>query len=162
VTGRQLFGTSVALAHRGDFVRAEQYLVAAMARDYPERAVVPMLMRVCIGASRLRAARGYAAHYLARYPDDWRVRFIAAVIALSLEDEAADSEFARVAADAPHFPDSHYYLGVVAYRRLVFDEARSHFRRYLALAPRGEHAAEAREAMARRPLRAVGAKGGSP
>lgn len=61
------------------------------------------------------------------------------------ETERAIAEWTRVAAIAPDFADAHFNLGVALLRRDDEDGTRLHLRRYLALDPEGEWAAQARE-----------------
>jgi pilus assembly protein CpaF len=70
----ELFRRGVVLAQHGDFVRAEQYLLAARNRGFDEGRVIPPLMEVCVRASRLSAAIGYAEPYLESHPSDWPLR----------------------------------------------------------------------------------------
>jgi thioredoxin-like negative regulator of GroEL len=149
VPAEQLFETGMASAAQGDFVRAEQYLAASGARGKPETEVIGPLVRVCVAASRLRQALVYAQPYLRRHPDDWRLRFVVATVHLGLEQlDEARTELQRVIAAAPEVPEPYFVLGTLL-RERQRDEAaaRPHFERYLALAPTGAHADEARLAL---------------
>ncbi|MCS6799506.1 MAG: tetratricopeptide repeat protein [Myxococcota bacterium] len=143
--GRELLRRGVALASRGDLVRAEQYLVAAMQRGEPPERVLPVLLRVCIAASRLRAALDYATPHLERNPHDWALRLVVASIHLGLDrPQRARVELERVVAQVPDRPEGHYLLAVVLRDHAAdLERARHHFERYLELAPQGPHAAEA-------------------
>lgn len=154
VEGEELFAQGVALAQRGDLIRAEQYLSAAMQRGYPEERVMPVLVRVLIASSRLRVALDYASPYLGRHPDDWALRYLVASIHLGMgEPQDARRQLVRVVEAAPDQPEPHYLLAVVLRDELMEPvEAEPHFRRYLELAPSGEHAQEAREALRRHEL----------
>ena len=149
VRASDLYRRGVALARAGDFVRAEQYLTAAIARGYPQARALPALLRVCVASSRLRAALGHAEPYLERNPDAWSLRYLVASIYLGVgEADRARESLERVIADAPGQADPHYLLGIVLRDELGDRPAAGrHFARYLALAPRGAHAAEVRSAV---------------
>lgn len=150
VTGEQLYERGVRLAGGGDYIRAEQYLAAAIERGFPEERAIPALMHVCVQADRLVAALGYAEPYLEQHPTEWSLRMLVASIHLGLgHDEQAGEQLERVIRDAPEeAPQAHYLLGVLHRDRLEDVEgARAHFRRYLALAPEGDHREEARAAL---------------
>lgn len=149
VRGSDLYRRGVALARAGDFVRAEQYLTTAIARGYPEARALPALLRVCVASSRLRAALGHAEPYLERNPDAWSLRYLVASIYLGVgEADRARESLERVIADAPDQAGPHYLLAIVL-RDELGDRpgAARHFASYLALAPRGPHAAEVRAAV---------------
>jgi tetratricopeptide (TPR) repeat protein len=140
-----LFEHGRALAAQGDLNRAQQYLKLALAAGYSEARVVVALVQVCLAASRLREALEYAATFLRRHPDDWRLRVVTAAIdsALGRHAQAAD-ELRRVIAQRPDAAQPHYLLAVVArdgYRD--DDAARAGFSAYLDRAPHGPFAAEA-------------------
>ncbi len=150
VGAQRLFETGLAAASQGDYVRAEQYLAAAGARGHDETAVIGPLVRVCVASSRLRQALVYAQPYLRRHPDDWRLRFVVAATLLALErvDESR-TEYERVVSAAPDAPEPWFALGALLREQLHDDAAaRPRFERYLALAPQGPHADEARVALA--------------
>ena len=148
-SAEQLFATGMAAASGGDLVRAEQYLAAAGARGYDETKIIGPLVRVCVAASRLRQALLYAQPYLRTHPDDWRLRFVVASIHVGLDSVAdARRELERVVLAAPEVPEPHFALAALLRERLRDDAAaRPHFERYLALAPTGAHADEARVAL---------------
>ena len=139
-----LFERGRTLAERGDPSRAEQYLELAIRAGYPERAAIVPLVRVCIAASRLRAALGYARGYLRRSPAEWRLRYLVAAIESALgRPRKAAQELERVLADRPEAAQAHYLLGVL--QRDAFGDpraARASFRAYLAHAPDGVFADE--------------------
>jgi|SRR5690606_6725662 len=146
VTAEELFRRGVLLIRAGDSVRAEQYIAAAIDRGFPEEQAMPALMHACVQSSRLSAALTYAEPYLARRPNEWPLRLLVASIHMGLEQhERARQELDRVLRDAPEEPpEAHYFLGVLLRDELEDVEgAREHFRRYLALAPDGNHREEA-------------------
>jgi len=133
-------------ANQGDMVRAEQYVSSAMARGYPARQALLLLIRICVAESRLGAAMKYAEPYLRKNPGDWRLRFIVSSVLLALDrPEEARTELVRVLKDAPDYAPSHYLLGVI-YRDEYNDKfsAFNHFSKYLEIQPKGRHSAEVR------------------
>lgn len=146
VEAQELYRRGMLLAQAGDLGRAEQYLAASMERGMDPQRVVPALLGVCVEASRLVAALDYAEPYLAQNPGEWSLRLLVANIRMGLgQHQRAREELHQVVRDAPDEPQAHYFLGVL--ERDAFedeDAAREHFRQYLALAPDGEHQAEAR------------------
>lgn len=148
-TAQQLFDAGTRIAQQGDYIRAEQYLTAARDHGYPEDEVLPILMEVCVHSSRYSAAVGYAEPYLETHPDDWRLRQLLATIQMGLGNPAAARlSLEHVVTEAPEEAVPHYMLGVLL-RDELHDEPgmRTQFERYLALAPDGAHATEAREAL---------------
>ena len=83
-TPRDTFEHGLALAQRGDLVRAEQYIAVAVRGGFPEREALPVLVEICLAASRLRAALNYLEPYLVRNPEDWALRYLAAELHHSL------------------------------------------------------------------------------
>jgi tetratricopeptide (TPR) repeat protein len=149
VRAAELYKRGLAMAGGGDFVRAEQYLLSAVARGYPEDRVLPHLIRICVASSRLRSALRHAEPYLERNPDAWSLRYLVASLYLGVGDaDRARESLEQVIADAPDQPDAYYLLGLVL-RDEVGDRpaAAGRFARYLDLAPDGEHAAEVRAAV---------------
>lgn len=152
VQARQLYDQGVALSGSGDLVRAEQYFLSAMQRGMPDQQVLPRLMGVCVAAQRFRAAVAYAEPYLERHPSDWRLRFLVGTIRAGLgETQVARRDMEQVL-ELTHdqHADAHYMLATML--RDSYGDAASadaHFRRYLALAPTGEHAEESRAGLLR-------------
>ena len=149
VAGADLYEHGLALADRGDFVRAEQYLVASIERGYPEGRVMPALLRACLASSRMRAALSYAEPYLRRNPAAWSLRLLVATIYQGLgEVERARASLQKVIRDAPDQPDAYYLLGLLQRDELGDRPAAAlSFARYLSLAPQGRHAEEVRDAL---------------
>jgi tetratricopeptide (TPR) repeat protein len=166
IPARVLYEGGLAFAANQDNVRAEQYLVAAMVKGYPEAEVMPALLRACVEGSRLRAALRHGEPYLSRHPNDWRLRFLVANIYLGLgEVGRARIHLERTLAQAPEFAETEFLLGQLAELELDLPRAKQKFARYLALAPDGPHAEEAREGMSRQPARVINrsaAKRGRP
>lgn len=147
VEAQELFRRGQQLAQMGDYVRAEQYLVAAMERGVTEAQVMPELMEVCVQSSRYSAALSYAEPYLAGHPEDWRLRQLVASILMGLgRPSDAVRELERVVISAPEEPLPYFLLGVIQRDHLHSPVlARERFLRYLELSPEGPHAEEAQE-----------------
>jgi tetratricopeptide (TPR) repeat protein len=142
----ELFELGRLFAVRGDLMRAEQYLLAAGEAGFPRERVLPALINVFVRGSRYRDALAHAEPELARQPDNVRLRTLVASLELALDDdEAAQRQLERVVTEAPEEAFPHYLLGVF-HRDRSRDAVRAgeHFARYLALAPDGPHAEEAR------------------
>lgn len=150
VSGEELFARGMMLAESEDYVRAEQYLAASIERGIPEARVIQPLVSSCVRSSRLSAALRYAEPYLGRNPDAWSLRLLVATIHMGLGDApAARRHLERVTEEQPEESVPHYMLAVLARDALQDPQtAEAHFRRYLEIAPEGEHASEARAALA--------------
>lgn len=129
----------------GDYTRAEQYLNAALENGGKESEILPALLSICVKDRRYRAAIQYAEDYLRKHPREHRLRFVVATLYVGLgEVEGARAQLERVIEQDPRHADAHYALAV-----LFRDQAKSygkadeHFREYLRLDPRGQHAEEA-------------------
>jgi tetratricopeptide (TPR) repeat protein len=146
VEAAELYRRGRILAEQEDYVRAEQYLVAAIERGHSEDEVMPHLIASCVRSSRLSAALRYAEPYLEHNPGAWSLRLLVASIYMGLEQsDAAESQLGRVVLDRPEDATAHYLLAVIARDvRRDADRTVRHFQRYLELAPGGEHADEAR------------------
>ena len=133
----------------GDSTRAEQYYAAALAGGGDPHLLVRRLIRVCVSGQRYRAALAYAEDYLLRCPTDHEVRFARATIAVAIGDtEQARADLTELVQAVPNNPDVHFALALLLRDELAeLPEAREHFARYLALAPNGSNAAQARAAM---------------
>ncbi|UJR84898.1 tetratricopeptide repeat protein [Sandaracinus amylolyticus] len=151
VQAGELYERGVYLAQHEDYIRAEQYLVAAMQRGHDEHVVMPALLAACVRSSRLSAALGYAEPYLERHPDAWSLRLLVATIHMGLgEAENAHTHLLRVVEEHPDEAVAHYMLGVLSRDDLANPAAAiASFQRYLELAPEGEHAPEARASIVR-------------
>ena len=152
IEAAQLFRYGNALAAGGDSIRAEQYLSAAIERGYPEAEVIPRLLEVCISASRISAALGYAEPYLDRHQEEWPLRLLVASLQMSLnQNGTARANLERVLETVPDEPEPHYLMGVLLRDRYTDPEASNReFVRYLELSPEGNHAGEARLSIAGR------------
>jgi tetratricopeptide (TPR) repeat protein len=146
---RSLLDTGRALAAQGDSLRAEQYLRAALTGGAPADEVVPLLISVCVASQRYRAAVADARSYLQLHPGASRLRFVLASLLAGLGDyPAAVDELTALVSREPSHVLGHYALGVLYRDRLRHAErADQEFRVYLALAPSGAHAEEARASL---------------
>jgi tetratricopeptide (TPR) repeat protein len=142
VDGAELFRQGEEAANRGDTVRAEQYLSMAIERGYSEKKVLPIMLRVCLSSSRLRAALNHAEPYLRAHPNDQDLRYLVATIHLGLGQlDEVRFELNHILRIDPNHPKAHYLLGVLE-SAINSEQATAHFRRYLEVAPTGEHAIE--------------------
>lgn len=147
-SGAELFTQGRDAARRGDSVRAEQYLSLAIERGYHPRKVLPLLLDVCLSNSRLRAALNYAEPYLREHPEDDALRYLVANVHVGLgQVDRARMELDLLLRRNPSSAGAHYLLGVVE-SAVNVEQAREHFRKYLAIAPSGTHAAEVRSRLA--------------
>jgi tetratricopeptide (TPR) repeat protein len=149
---RLLFERGRAFAEAGDLVRAEQYLGAALKAGADERAVVPVLLRVCIAARHYRYASEVAELTLARMPDDPRLRLVVGALYVQIGNPGlAREHLERAARELATDADVQFAVGVV-FRDDLADRAAAdrYFREYLRLQPNGGHAAEARASVMER------------
>lgn len=72
------------LARRGDLTRAEQYALLAIERGAARRQLLPLLVQVCLRASRLSAALEHAWPALHASPDDRHLRYLVATLYAAL------------------------------------------------------------------------------
>jgi predicted Zn-dependent protease len=161
-TPAALYARGLAWARRGDMVRAEQYMALAVRAGFPERRALVAIVDACLAASRLRAALNYAEPYLRRHPDAWRVRLLVASIHAALgHDLVARDELRRAGAHPDAAPETHYFLAALLDQRFG-DEvgARAGYSTYVALAPAGEHAAEAAAWLAEHAMREAPSRDG--
>lgn len=143
----ELFRRGRAAAERGDTVRAEQYLSMAIEHGYSEQKVLPIMLRVCLSSSRLRAALNHAEPYLREHPNDQGLRYLVATIHLGLGQlDEARFELRHVLRVDPNHAKAHYLLGVLESGNDT-EQALEHFRRYLELVPTGAHALEVKSRM---------------
>jgi len=138
-----------AYASVGDLTRAEQYLRLAISAGANEREVMPMLMQVCVRDQRYLDAVQHAEGYLKHHPDDYRLRFVLASLEAAVGNQArAHAEYEKVLTKQANNAEAHYALAVMLRDSLAsVAQADQHFRAYLQLQPRGDHAEEARAAL---------------
>lgn len=147
--GQSSLEQAEALERAGDYVRAEQYLNAALSAGAAEDRILPRQVRVCIADHRYRDAEQYLEEYLRRHPSKQGARFLLATVHLSLgHNELARRELTRVLRDDPNQADAHFALATLLQEQgLDYAKADAHFRAYLALEPEGSHSEEARGAL---------------
>lgn len=148
-TPDKLFERGKGFASVGDWTRAEEYLAAAIEAGADERKVMPVLLQVCAADHRYRVAIAYAEPYVQKHPDDVATHFVLGTLYAAVgEAVQAKSELGRVLAAKPNAANAHFALAVVMRDHdndLV--AADRHFREYLRLEPRGQHAEEARASL---------------
>lgn len=150
---QSLFQRGREAAQRGDSVRAEQYLSLALERGVDAGRVLPVLLRVCLASSRLRAALDHAEPYLRDHPEAEALRYLVATIHAGLgQTDEARLALEQLLRTNPNSADAHYLLGILDADGDA-PSARAHFRSYLDVAPRGEHAAEVRSRLAELAIR---------
>lgn len=95
------------LLERGDYVRAEQYMLVALRAGHDADALIVPLLCSCIASNRLRSALSHAERYLARHPQAWHVRYVKAAIHRALDQPLlAQDELTRVLAAVPSALDA--------------------------------------------------------
>lgn len=150
-----LFATGQDAAERGDAIRAEQYLALALDHGYDRDVVTPLLLKVCIAGSHLRAALNHAEPYLRQHPEDERLRFLVATIHLGLEQrDEARSNLEQLLRENSEYADAHFLLGIIDFDT-DGDSVREHFLTYLTLAPHGSRAPEARSRLSELAVRSA-------
>jgi len=138
----RLFEQGQWAAKRGDTVRAEQYLAMALERGFDERRMLPLMLQVCLSGSRLRSALNYSEHYLRKHPSDQSLRYLVATIHTSLgQREEARVDLRLLLYRDPTYEQAHYLLGILE-SGVNQAQASVHLRKYLEVAPHGEHAEE--------------------
>lgn len=142
--GRELYERGHELARQGDSVRAEQYLAAALEAGHDPSETLPLLMRVCLLNSRLRAALNHAEPYLRQHPDAVWLRYLVATVYLGLRQPSrAREELLTIEAQAPNHARTRYLLGLTEWEGFGDERAaREHFSAYARLEPGGRYAAE--------------------
>ena len=134
------------LAAHGDSLRAAQYLALAARRGVSERRVLPRLLAVYARDGQVRLAIERASGYLRRHPDDQALRRCLAAFYSAIDAHAEAAHQYQLLVDSrPDDAEAHFALAA-ALQALGTEPARSddEFRAYLTLAPRGDHAEQAR------------------
>lgn len=135
-----------AASRMGDNLRAQQYLTAALRAGADERTVVPRLLALYVEDGQYRLAIDAAEHFMRRHPEARDVRLLLSTLYTAVgENDRAIAGYERILDATPGDAYAHFALASLLHDQggasLRADE---HFRAYLALAPEGEHAAEAR------------------
>ncbi len=141
-----------AYAELGDSLRAQQYFAASLKAGADEKVGLPLLLRACIEQKNYRLAVEYAEAALSRHPKNARLRFLTGALHGTLGDTARSRDrLERAAKELPNDPEVQFAVAV-----FFRDEARDliaadpYFRQYLALAPDGDHAEEAKSSLMER------------
>jgi hypothetical protein len=139
-------------AAHGDFTRAQQYFAAAITAGGKSSAILPHLLKACIASGDLRLASEYAENELARSPDDAHLRFLTGALAAQIGNRPAARDHLVLAAKQLKTDAGVQFSVATFFRDDMQDrvEADPYFRDYLRLAPKGEHAAEARGSLMER------------
>lgn len=138
-----------AYAEMGDALRAQQYFAASLKAGADEDVVFPLLLRACVAQKNYRLAAEYAETALARHPRNARLRFLAGALHAAIGDVArARERLEQAAKELPDDPEVQFAVAV-SFRDDAADivAADKYFRRYLAIAPDGAHAEEARSSL---------------
>jgi tetratricopeptide (TPR) repeat protein len=144
-TRDELVARGSAFASIGDLTRAEQYLSASLRQGAEVRAVLPLLVHVCIQAGRYRVAADYLRAYGGEDADNVELHMLSGLLEAAVGDrDVARSEYETVLRADPEDAGAHWALAVLLRDTSDAPEANVHFREYLRLAPSGQHAAEAR------------------
>jgi tetratricopeptide (TPR) repeat protein len=150
----QLLAVAEVAERSGDDLRAQQYLLAALktgtASAAPER-VLPRLLQLYIRDGQYRLATETLRDHLRRHPQQHGLRLLLAdLYAATQLSAAAVTEYERVLSAAPASPRAHFALGSLLHD-VGGEPARAdlHLRAYLAYAPEGVHAEEARALLER-------------
>ncbi len=133
-------------AAHGDFTRAQQYFAAAITAGGKSGAILPHLLKACIASGDLRLASEYAENELSRSPDDAHLRFLSGALAAQTGNRPVAREHLVLAARQLKTDPGVQFSVATFFRDDMQDrvQADPYFRDYLRLAPKGEHAAEAR------------------
>ena len=139
---------ALAYERAGDAIRAEQYLVAAIAQGLPEDRAIDALLRICVASSRYGAALRHAERYRARH-DTFEAGFMVASLEAAVGNEdAAVAELRRLVRRWPAEAAPRYALATLLDGAGEARAAATQYRAYLKLAPEGEHARPARVRLA--------------
>jgi tetratricopeptide (TPR) repeat protein len=136
----------------GDYTRAEQYFAAALAAGAKSQEVLPHLLKACVASGDLRLASEYAETELSRNPENARLRFLTGALYASIGNRTvARKHLEKAATDLPKDPEVQF--AVAAFFRDDLQDrvgGDAYFREYLKLAPKGEHASEAKASLMER------------
>lgn len=152
-SARELHATAMALAARGDDVRAEQYFIAARSAGYPRAQVLEQLIALSVRAARFRAALRYALEAQHDDTDRPHLGWLIANLYLALGQPADALRVLELTVRlVPSWAEPHY-LRARLFRDDFGDYARASraFNAYLARAPRGAHRREALDFVASHP-----------
>jgi Tfp pilus assembly protein PilF len=146
----ELYDRGRAFAMIGDLTRGEQYLSAALEHGADPQKVLPPLVHICVEAGRYRVAADYVHAYMGAAGESADLHMLYGLLEAAIGDvEVARREYETAIRLHPDDGTVHYALAVLLRSALLDpDGSNAEFREYLRLAPHGEHAAEARAALA--------------
>jgi tetratricopeptide (TPR) repeat protein len=149
LTHTQQLAIAAAAEQVGDGLRAQQYLLAALRSGASAQRVLPWLLRLYVADGQYRLAIATARDHLRVHAGDTQLRLLlASLYEAAQQEELAVAQYERTIVDAPSDPRAHFALAsLLRERGREPGRADQHFRAYLALAPRGADAAEARAAL---------------
>lgn len=149
VSAAELRTRGLAFARVGDLTRAQQYLGAAQLKGFDSRIIVPELVKICVAASRLRAALLYAEPYLERYPGDVGMRYVVGTLHLALGNlRRAASHLDGALQPGDLMIDAAFSLALAARGDGRRDDVQRHLEHYLRVRPQGRYATRARRILA--------------
>jgi tetratricopeptide (TPR) repeat protein len=148
-TAATLLEQGRAYADVGDSLRAQQYFSAAIKEGADRNVVLPLLLRACVAQKNYRLAVDYAETALARQPRNARLRLLTGTLYATIGDQPRSREQLERAADELSSQPDVQFTVAVTFRDHSGDvvSADKYFRRYLELAPQGEHAEEAKSSL---------------
>ena len=158
IEASELRSQGLAFARRGDLIRAQQYLSAAMQKGFEEKVIVPELVKVCVASSRLRAALAFAEPYLDRHPQDAGMQYVVGTIHMALGNlHSATAHLAGALEPGNLMHDAYFSLAMIAHERGQLERERVKLEQYLGAEPDGRYAAKARTMLKRLEFKQVGA-----
>jgi tetratricopeptide (TPR) repeat protein len=142
----QLLEVAAAAERLGDPLRAQQYVLAARKAGADPNITLPWLLRLYVGDGQYRMAIDTAREQLRSHPQQFELRMLLASLYRATDLEvAAIEQYEQVLVTQPSEPRAHFALASLLHEG-GHDAARAdqHFRAYLALAPAGAYADQAR------------------
>lgn len=149
LTAEELLQIAGAAEQSGDGLRAQEYLLSALRAGVDQKRALPWLLRLYVADGQYRMAIDTTLDSLRAQPDDVDLRLLLAHLYEATELEAgAAEEYERVISAAPNDARAHFALAALLHEHgNEPGRADQHYRAYLALAPQGENAREARAAL---------------
>jgi tetratricopeptide (TPR) repeat protein len=145
LTREQVLAVAELAERTGDNLRAQQYLLTALKAGAAPELVLPRLLRLYVADGQYRLAIDTLKDFLRHHPQHYRLRLLLAdLYAATQLTAAAAGEYERVLAAAPAYARAHFSLASLLYEAGDAGRADPHYRAYLASAPHGRHADEAR------------------
>ena len=144
-----LFERAQAASIAGDYIRAQQYYTASMARGQDPTEVMPLLIEACIQGRRYETALSHAQSELRRMPESLQLRLMVAALHMALGDkEKAEWELRKILlmgeSSTESSAEAHFALGSLLWGGPDGSRAREHLRRYVELEPMGAHVIDAK------------------